>query len=649
MGIVFRATDLEAVRLERSRCEVALKVLRIDLREMEAALFDEVEKTRRMQQENIVDVYGFEADEASSFMVMELLSGIPLSEFVTRSWPTGMPLRQALPYIEQMGAALSYAHRQGLVHSDFKPSNVMISAESVKVLDFGIARMVRAAEASAQDEALTGVTPIFASCEMLEQRPADKRDDVFCLGLVVYFLLSGRHPFNDLTALDARARRLTVPPIRGLTRKQNTALQQALRFEKRERTSSIEELVEQLQDQRSGEAIMASVLGAAAVLAGIYVWTAEPRDAKQRAAHIPQVSPAPEIPHAEGSTQASATPLPEPLPDDSVSIDSLLARADAALARGAYVDPPGDNAWALYNQVQRLAPHSARAEQGRMETLRALTLQGVLIRAQAALQQKHLDEAQRLTQQAEDLAPYNPAVQQAERALMDAMTARARRAVTANRADNTQRLTEHRNRTVLRIESLFYERLGQGRILDPAADSAKFYLTQLLRSEPNGPGTQVARQAFGQLTLMEAGSAARRHDYSGAARWLSEAAAAGVEQARIASIESDIRVQQRSAVSSVTTMAVASTAPATMPLKQTQYVEPTYPTAAIAGSLTGSVEVQFVVEPDGTTSAVTITGARPAGIFEQAAIDAVRQWRYQPFKGEGRRARITLTFTGRDK
>ena len=278
MGIVFRATDLEAVRLGRTRCEVAIKVLRIDLKDLEAALFDEVEKTRRMQQENIVDVYGFEADKASSFMVMELLNGIPLNEFVTRSWPVGMPVRLAMPYIKRMGAALAYAHRQGLVHSDFKPSNVMILADNVKVLDFGIARVARAAEE------LLGITPEFASCEMLELRPADKRDDVFCFGLVVYFLLSGKHPFNAISALDARASKLTVPPIRGLSRRQNAALQQALCFEQSGRASSIEDLVKQLEDPpRNGEAIVSVTLGAAAVAAGVFVWmTPQPHDSEQQ-------------------------------------------------------------------------------------------------------------------------------------------------------------------------------------------------------------------------------------------------------------------------------------------------------------------------------------------------------------------------------
>jgi serine/threonine protein kinase len=272
-GIVFRATDLEAVRLGRSRPEVAVKVLRADLRNREAALFDEVEKTRQMQQENIVDVYGFEPDQAGSFMVMELLNGAPLDRFVKSSWPRGMPLSLAAPYIRAMGAALAYAHKRGLVHSDFKPSNVLVTGESVKVLDFGIARAARAGEAASHpSEELLGLTPQFASCEMLELRPADRRDDVFCFGLVVYFLLSGRHPFDGLDAIEARSRGLAVAPIRGLTPLQNAALRAALRFERGERSSSIEGLLRELEPGGRHRALKWGALGAAALSASALGW-----------------------------------------------------------------------------------------------------------------------------------------------------------------------------------------------------------------------------------------------------------------------------------------------------------------------------------------------------------------------------------------
>jgi serine/threonine protein kinase len=265
MGIVFRATDLAAARLGRATAKVAIKVLRPELCENECALLDEVEKTRSMQQENIIDVYGFEPDAAGGFMIMEFLTGLPLDRFVAESWAEGVPYALAAPYIKAMGAALTYAHKRGVIHSDFKPTNVFVIAASAKVLDFGIARAVArtGGRLDAPGERPLGLTPEYASCEMLDGQPADNRDDVFSFALVVYFLLSGKHPFG-MRASDARDERLPVPPIRGLTKRQNAALKGALQFDRFERTASVDEVVHELQ----AGAIGPNRLGLWAALAG---------------------------------------------------------------------------------------------------------------------------------------------------------------------------------------------------------------------------------------------------------------------------------------------------------------------------------------------------------------------------------------------
>jgi serine/threonine protein kinase len=307
MGIVFRATDLEAMRFDRPSSKVAVKVLRPELRDREAALFDEVEKSRTLQQENIVDVYGFERDDAGGFMVMEFLSGEPLDRFVTHSYADGMPFALALPYIKGMGAALTYAHQKGVIHSDFKPSNVFVVAASAKVLDFGIARAARSGGGiAASGEKPIGLTPEFASCEMLERLPADKRDDVYCFGLVVYFLLSGRHPFGGERATDARDNQLPVPAIPELTKRQNAALRHALGFSRFERSANIAEVVQELNDgvvgpNRAG--LWAALVGAVIAAGGLaYLYVNSligPQDSDQQfvanlckdAANLPMSSP----------------------------------------------------------------------------------------------------------------------------------------------------------------------------------------------------------------------------------------------------------------------------------------------------------------------------------------------------------------------
>jgi serine/threonine protein kinase len=275
MGIVFRATDLNAERFLPMSAKVAIKVLRPELRDREAELYKEVSLTKGLQQENIVFVDRYVRDEAGGsggFMVMEFLSGEPLDQFVSRSWSNGVPFELALPYIQGMGAALTYAHQHNVIHSDFKPSNVFAIIATAKVIDFGIARAARAGgKAAAAGERPLGLTPEFASCEMLAAEPLDRRDDVFCFALVVYFLLSGEHPFGGRPATQARDQKLSVAPIPALTPRQHAALAKALRFERQRRTASVAEVVDELRAGAPRPGRMGLWVGLAAAMVAVGV------------------------------------------------------------------------------------------------------------------------------------------------------------------------------------------------------------------------------------------------------------------------------------------------------------------------------------------------------------------------------------------
>src|ERR1700722_3100416 len=255
-GGVFRSLDLEAVKYNQASSVVAIKLLKTDVGSSPAAmaaLFEEVEQTRKLQQENIVDVYAFEQDEQNAFMVMEFLSGRPLDRLIGDEYALGMPFALAWPIINGMGQALAYAHKRGTIHSDFKPSNVFVTAAGTKVLRFGIARAARSMDMyESAREKLKGLTVAYASCEMLELMPPDMRDDVFAFGIVVYQLLSGKHPFDKTPATLARDREMRVAPIRNLTRRQNTALEAALRFERFVRTPSIQEVLDEMWEGAKG-------------------------------------------------------------------------------------------------------------------------------------------------------------------------------------------------------------------------------------------------------------------------------------------------------------------------------------------------------------------------------------------------------------
>ena len=272
------------------------------------------------------------------------------------------------------------------------------------------------------------------------------------------------------------------------------------------------------------------------------------------------------------------------------------------------------------------------------------------------------DNARFLIESARALAPSDPDVRQAQRQLADRFVAEARKSLTAGNTEQAERWikaatdtgashddivaltrdTQHAATatadTLAHLTQVFNQRLGQGRVVEPASDSAKFYLAQLVQTDPTNPTTQAAHQAFAARTLDEAKSAVRRQDYAAAQRWLAEARDAGADQTSLNAMQSDVDKGLK----------IASDLVSASSLKLTHYVPPQFPMEARQRALSGWVEVQFVVRTDGSVGEVTIVGAQPVGIFEQAAMDAVRKWQYRPVLRDDRavnqRARVRLQF-----
>jgi TonB family protein len=187
----------------------------------------------------------------------------------------------------------------------------------------------------------------------------------------------------------------------------------------------------------------------------------------------------------------------------------------------------------------------------------------------------------------------------------------------------------------------FNERLANGRLLEPSGDSAKFYLAQLLQADAGDHATQLARTAFNARLLEEARTALRAQDYAGARRWLTEAHAAGADAAGISRLEAEVNAAQDE-TQQASGFVSAST------LVRTHYMAPEFPIDARRRGIDGWVDLQFLVNIDGSVGELTVIGAQPVGIFEQAALDAVRRWRYQPAVRGGQpvtqRARLRMRF-----
>jgi len=210
MGEVYRATDSNLKR------QVAIKVLPDSFAgdaERIARFQREAEVLAQLNHPNIAHIHGLERSGGTLALVMELVEGEDLAQRLARG---PMPLEEALPIAKQIVDALSAAHDQGVVHRDLKPANIKVRDDgTVKVLDFGLAKMTDAAAMSNPDlaQSPTITTPAFTqvgvilgtaaymSPEQARGRHVDKRADIWAFGCVLFEMLTGARPFkgDDLT------------------------------------------------------------------------------------------------------------------------------------------------------------------------------------------------------------------------------------------------------------------------------------------------------------------------------------------------------------------------------------------------------------------------------------------------------------------
>jgi serine/threonine protein kinase len=273
MGQVWKARDLVSEQAQDPNPYVAIKLLNANF-EADPDAFVSLQRETRKSQElahpNIATVYAFDTDDGGSgraFMSMELLVGETLDDFID-AHSHGMTRKEALPLIAGMAKGLEYAHKRGIVHSDFKPGNVFVTDEgNPKVLDFGIARAAKIAGVERREDSfdagtLGGLTLAYASPEMIEQREPHPADDVYALGLVAYELLTGKPPFNLKSAVEVRDRGIAPPRIRSIRRYEWQAIARALQFDRAKRWQNAGEFLRAYE----GKSVAASAFGALAIV-----------------------------------------------------------------------------------------------------------------------------------------------------------------------------------------------------------------------------------------------------------------------------------------------------------------------------------------------------------------------------------------------
>lgn len=296
-------------------------------------------------------------------------------------------------------------------------------------------------------------------------------------------------------------------------------------------------------------------------------------------------------------------------------VSEFLKQADSRMRSGSLLSPAENNAKFFIDAAAALAPE----DEGVHRAQRAL-VERLLLEARSAAQTGNVAEGERWAQAAADMGARSEELAAARRSIEDARVAAA-------------------SGNLARIAELFNQRLAQGRLLDPPTDSARFYLAQLESTDPTHPSTVLARTALAGRLLDEARHSVARNDWAKAQDWLTEARVIGVSASDATAIEQAIAVARDDS-------APSSLMPETQ-LKKLRYVEPVYPPVAEQLGRSGTVELQFTVEPDGSVAAINVTRANPPGMFEAAAIAAVRKWRYQPVERGGRpiAQRVTLRVT----
>ena len=193
-GVVFKGYDPHIKRF------VALKTCISEDSEVRRRFHREAEISGRLDHPNVVRIFDCGTENGTPYLVQEYLDGEDLDRKIDKGF---LSFPERLLYLIQIARGLAYAHAQGVVHRDVKPSNIRILEDgSAKIMDFGIAKL-REVDHTVTQADLTVGTAAYLAPEQIEGDPIDQRTDLFAFGVVAYQLLAGRLPFSgsNLSAL----------------------------------------------------------------------------------------------------------------------------------------------------------------------------------------------------------------------------------------------------------------------------------------------------------------------------------------------------------------------------------------------------------------------------------------------------------------
>jgi len=265
MGVVYKAMDRRIAEADADSAWVAVKILSPKLSQNGQALRalqQEAAKGRSLIHPNIVRFIDLDRDDDLYFIVMEWLDGRTLADILDSPDAKSIDTERAFKIVRQIGKALDYAHRCGIVHADVKPGNIMIAPNGdAKLFDFGVAR-IRQQQLDHDPDFDPGVlgllTPAYSSMQVLTGEKPTPADDVFSLACLLYRLIAGFRVFGPRNAAEAAEEGMKPQPLESLSDANWRVLKKALSYSRVTRFDSMADFIDAL-DVEAAESITVDI------------------------------------------------------------------------------------------------------------------------------------------------------------------------------------------------------------------------------------------------------------------------------------------------------------------------------------------------------------------------------------------------------
>jgi serine/threonine protein kinase len=253
MGNVYLAEDKEIGR------KVAVKAILPHLAKNDHVrdrFMNELKTMSRLNHDNIVKMHEYVANEHGLYLIMEYVDGLPLDDYIQK---LGKPLEEdlAIEITKQVVSACSHAHSKGIVHRDIKPGNIMITKDNtVKILDFGIAKIVNEEVSKLTKTGLQVGTVYYMAPEQVQGHPITFQTDIYSIGVTLYQMVTMENPYKDFNTEFQIYKKIIDEPLPNVQKKNSQltvfidkVIQKATRKKPEERFSDCEQFLKVLEDK----------------------------------------------------------------------------------------------------------------------------------------------------------------------------------------------------------------------------------------------------------------------------------------------------------------------------------------------------------------------------------------------------------------